>query len=99
MTPHNIISIGEHGDGWQLQGCQKNVLRLIFDDIQEQLEERFQLFSQDQAIAIIQWLKTIPNDSLVIVHCEGGVSRSAAVVRFMMDYMGFLTAAHFLDQI
>lgn len=84
-TPHNIISIGENGDGWKLDSCHTNVIRLLFDDIQEYLEEKYTLFSEDQAQAIIKWLQTMPDDSLVIVHCEGGVARSAAVVKFMID--------------
>lgn len=88
-TPHNIISIGERSDGWKLHDCQTNIIRLLFDDIQEYLEERYHLFSEEQALAIIQWLQTIPDDSLVIVHCEGGIARSAAVVRFMIDKMGY----------
>ena len=88
-TPHNIISIGERADGWRLQDCHSNVIRLLFDDIQEYLEERYHLFSKEQALAIIQWLKAIPDYDLVIVHCEAGIARSAAVVRFMMDKMGY----------
>lgn len=88
-TPHNIISIGENGDGWKLNSCHTNVIRLLFDDLQEYLEEKYTLFSDEQAQAIIKWLETIPDDSLVIVHCEGGVARSAAVVKFMIDKMGY----------
>jgi predicted protein tyrosine phosphatase len=88
-TTHNIISIGENGDGWKLNSCHTNVIRLLFDDIQEYLEEKYTLFSGEQAQAIIKWLQSIPDDSLVIVHCEGGVARSAAVVKFMVDKLGY----------
>lgn len=88
-TPHHIISIGENGDGWKLNSCHTNVIRLLFDDIQEHLEEKYTLFSAEHAHAIIKWLEAIPDDSLVIVHCEGGVARSAAVVKFMIDKMGY----------
>lgn len=87
--PHNIISIGENDDGWKLNSCHTNVIRFLFDDIQEHLEEKYTLFSNEQAQAIIKWLKDIPDDSLVIVHCEGGVARSAAVVKFMVDKLGY----------
>lgn len=88
-TPHHIISIGEQGDGWKLQNCHTNVLRLLFDDVQEFLDDSYTMFSMGQAQSIIDWLSTIPDDSLVIVHCEGGVARSAAVVKFMIDQMGY----------
>lgn len=88
-TPHNIISIGEKNDGWQLQNCHTNVLRLLFDDVQEFLDNSYTMFFSEQAQSIIEWLQAIPDDSLVIVHCEGGVARSAAVVKFMIDKMGY----------
>lgn len=70
-TPHNIISIGEKNDGWQLQNCHTNVLRLLFDDVQEFLDNSYTMFFSEQAQSIIEWLQAIPDDSLVIVHCEG----------------------------
>lgn len=88
-TPHHIISIGEQGDGWNLQSCHTNVLRLLFDDVQEFLDDSYKMFSNEQAQSIIEWLATIPDNSLVIVHCEGGVARSAAVVKFMVDKLGY----------
>lgn len=88
-TPHHIISIGEKNDGWQLQSCHTNVLRLLFDDVQEFLDDSYIMFSNEQAQSIIDWLSTIPDDSLVIVHCEGGVARSASVVKFMVDKLGY----------
>jgi len=88
-TPHNIISIGEKNDGWQLKSCHTNVLRLLFDDVQEFLDDSYTMFSTEQAQSIIDWLSTIPEHSLVIVHCEGGVARSAAVVKFMVDKLGY----------
>lgn len=88
-TPHHIISIGEQGDGWKLKNCHTNVLRLLFDDVQEFLHDSYTMFSMEHAQSIIDWLATIPDDSLVIVHCEGGVARSAAVVKFMVDKLGY----------
>lgn len=88
-TPHHIISIGEQGDSWQLKNCHTNVLRLLFDDVQEFLDDSYTMFSMEQAQSIIDWLSTIPDNSLVIVHCEGGVARSAAVVKFMIDQMSY----------
>ena len=97
-TPHNIISIGEAGDGCQLNSCHTNVLRLLFQDIQEFIEEKYILFSSDHAYLILNWLLSIPKDSLVIVHCEAGIARSAAVVKFMIDKLGYeLDTDHFCE--
>ncbi len=88
--PHNIISIGEDGDDCKLNDCHTNVLRLLFSDITEFIDEpKYILFSDQQADLIIDWLLKIEPNSMVIVHCEGGISRSAAVVKFMIDFLDY----------
>ena len=88
-TPHHIISIGEHGDGWKLHPCQTHVLRLLFHDLEEFISQKYTLFSPEHAHTIIQWLQPIPEGELVIVHCEAGIARSAAIVKFMVDKLGY----------
>lgn len=85
IDPHYIISIGESGDHWKLKHPHKSVLRLEFHDISEFLEERYILFSSAQAIEIINWIESIPSNETIIVHCEAGISRSAAVAKFIID--------------
>lgn len=85
IDPHYIISIGENGDHWKLKHPHKSVLRLEFHDISEFLEERYILFSSAQAIEIINWIESIPANETIIVHCEAGISRSAAVAKFIID--------------
>ena len=85
IEPHYIISIGEKGDHWKLKHPHKSVLRLEFHDISEFLEERYILFSSAQAIEIINWIESIHANETIIVHCEAGISRSAAVAKFIID--------------
>lgn len=85
IDPHYIISIGENGDHWKLKHPHKSVLRLEFHDISEFLEDRYILFSSAQAIEIINWIESISANETIIVHCEAGISRSAAVAKFIID--------------
>lgn len=74
-----------------------DLLRLAFFDIDDSLSEpRFAdfKFNDDHAQSIIDYLETHhkKNEDLnLIVHCEAGVSRSAAVALFAHNY----TKAHF----
>lgn len=87
--PHHIISIGEKGDGLQLSTTHHSILRLEFDDIYDPLEG-YRLFSYNDTQRILSWLEELPEDcTFVIVHCEAGISRSAAVAQFMINHMDY----------
>ena len=69
-------------DGWA------SVLRLWFHDIDCQ-RDGYTLFSPTQADELIRWLKKHENKLRgVMVHCAQGVSRSAAVARFIAKAYG-----------
>lgn len=89
IQPHYIISVGEKDDGCQIKPIHKKVLRLIFSDVIESVAPNAPLFNAKQAFQIIDWLETIPKNELVIVHCEAGVSRSAAIAKFMVEHLGY----------
>ncbi len=60
------------------------VLTLVFDDvIAESVPEgsHYAIFNRSQAKDIIEFIKSIPDGLNVLIHCEGGVSRSAGVAR------------------
>ncbi|AEH03709.1 hypothetical protein AVT69_gp284 [Pseudomonas phage PhiPA3] len=86
--PHYVISIGEANDGCVLDPEHKSVLRLEFDDIPYHVDG-YRLFSLTDARRILRWLRDVPENETVIVHCEAGVSRSAAVAQFMVDHQGY----------
>lgn len=59
-----------------------------FNDIDTKMFP-WKLFDKDQARAMIDFLDDLPDHvDAVIVHCEAGISRSAAVALFIRDYYG-----------
>lgn len=83
-----------------VDGVWSKILRLEFHDadlhrrsIDHRLEtydpDQIVLFDESQAIEIFHFLKQHQHThSQVIVHCEGGVSRSAAVSKFIAQIYG-----------
>jgi len=65
-----------------------SVLRLYFHDIDRKWQN-YALFTIEQADQIIDWLQE-HEESLegVYVHCAAGISRSAAVAKFISDVYG-----------
>lgn len=63
------------------------LLRLEFDDVTASIKYKFgyyQLMTEEQAREILNWLEAhSPNLEAIYVHCEAGISRSAAVVKFL----------------
>ncbi len=84
-----VISIGEWGsDPAELQEGWHSILRLEFHDIDAELEP-YDLFSEVQARRIIQFVKEIePEVSGILVHCRAGISRSAAVAKWIAETYG-----------
>lgn len=93
LTPRHftgIISItGNHEadlrEGWG------DVLRLKFDDIDTEMTSKeaqhYRLFEGDDAVNVLNWLEE--NEDIieqVIVHCAAGISRSAAVAKFIAEH-------------
>ena len=87
-----IISMGEpdakEGDP-QIQEGWHDVLRLSFHDITPDtldVENSYTLMSEDDAIKIVNFVREVaPNVDGIIVHCRAGISRSAAVARWICD--------------
>lgn len=75
-----------------------SMLRLSFTDvdflnpeISKRAKEKVrQSFSLEQADQICAFIESLPSEiSSVVVHCEGGYSRSTAVVQALHDLYGF----------
>ena len=84
-VPHVIVSITSHADDvarLRINEMCRGVLRLSFPDaeVPSDLHVEANLFSQQQAAEI--WMFTqqhVSEIERIIVHCDAGVSRSAAV--------------------
>ena len=65
-------------DGW------KDILRLSFHDM-DVAKENYDLFNQDQAKEVIAFIEKYADVERIVVHCNMGVSRSAAVAIFISE--------------
>ena len=88
--PHYVISIRDYGKPSVRFSCEhKAVLELAFDDVEDYVAGN-RLFSITQARSLYDWARKVPEGEEVVVHCLAGVSRSAAVAKFMHDHLGFM---------
>ncbi|MHB8833318.1 MAG: hypothetical protein ACYC9V_09105 [Desulfobacteria bacterium] len=66
----------------------RDILRLVFDDIEAPVAD-YVLFDDRMADRIIDWLYRVDDRvEEIIVHCSAGISRSAAVARFVAERYG-----------
>ena len=87
-----VISIQDtHSGGFgfvftESRSC-KGVLTLYFDDIVEEVEGAA-LFSEEQALQVIDFIKKYRDAETLLIHCYGGQSRSRAVGAFAVKMLG-----------
>lgn len=79
----SIVSPGEKNPDF----ISQTVLKLQFHDITEKLKG-FVAFNAEIAKQILDFVKS-NSDKNVVVHCEAGLSRSAAIVRFLVTHMEY----------
>ena len=94
-----LISITDPGDPARLPEGWAGVLRLEFDDIvppfpiliRDGNQHRDLIpFNESMGTQVLEFVGAVPPDvNRVIVHCNAGISRSAAVARFLADYYGY----------
>lgn len=87
--PSIIISMGDPGESKPRYAVDHiDVLRLEFDDVDQEMGDEYTLFDYQHARRILDYLKKHEGKPIV-VHCAAGISRSAAVVKFMVDKLGY----------
>ena len=64
----------------------KNVMNLDFDDVEYDSKDNYAM-TQDQAKQIVDFYEQHINVKYFIVHCEAGISRSAAVATCFIDFL------------
>lgn len=87
--PTNVISIGEPGESIPEFPCtHTRMLRLEFDDIEQDLGPGYNIFDFTHASKIFKFVETC-GDEDILVHCHAGASRSAAVAIFLQIFRGY----------
>ena len=90
-----LVSIREPAEHVDLASTWRTVLKLEFHDSDPSKDfnplgicyDDQVLFDEIMAKNVIEWLNSLPYDvDSVIVHCHAGVSRSAAVAKFICTY-------------
>jgi predicted protein tyrosine phosphatase len=90
-TPGKIVKPGYcvpavlHKDAWH------DILRLEFHDVDPMKDANtfYKLFDQEHVLKIFEFLKKYEASvDEVVVHCEAGISRSAAVSKFIATVYG-----------
>jgi len=85
-----VISITDSGaDDARLQLGWDRVLRLSFDDIDHD-DGEFVLFDEHHAQAILEFVQLCDEENVegILVHCKKGISRSAAVAKWICQKHG-----------
>ena len=72
----------------------KGVLTLFFDDIDRPVEGA-EIFTENQADRIIDFVKGHMDADTLLVHCYGGESRSRAVAAFIVKMLGKDNSVYF----
>lgn len=80
----SIVSPNEQNPQFDCIAC----LSLKFHDVLERQKGKV-AFDSSHANAIINFIKK-NNSHDIIIHCEAGLSRSAAVVRFLVEHFGYV---------
>jgi predicted protein tyrosine phosphatase len=90
-TPHILISITDYGAPKAIFGTneyRQGLLRVKFDDVDSKLPGQYPITDADAA-AIAKFVDFHKDKiNLIVVHCEGGISRSsatAAAIAFFLD--------------
>lgn len=87
-----VISIQDsHNGGFGFRFTKnafcRDVLTLLFDDIEREVEGAV-LFSDDMADSIIDFIRSNSEVETLLIHCYGGQSRSRAVGAFALKMTG-----------
>jgi predicted protein tyrosine phosphatase len=84
----SIISINSDDKLAVLHDNWVHKLVLIFHDLDKAIEG-YSLFTEEQAKEIINFVAAIEKEiNILVVHCDAGVSRSAAVAKFIAEKYG-----------
>lgn len=88
--PSVIISIGDPGEAKPNYAVRhKDILRIEVDDVDQEMGPEYTLFDFAHGRRILDFLRK-HSGTPIVVHCHAGFSRSGAVVKFMVDKLGYV---------
>jgi predicted protein tyrosine phosphatase len=87
-VPVNMVSIGERGDDPAFRVDHLRLCRLEFDDIEGWVGHEYRNFDYSLAVKFFKFIEEC-GDEDIVVHCHAGISRSAAIARFLQNEMGY----------
>lgn len=101
--PHSHICIRTNGAEIKMPQCNSPVLYLEFVDLDPDAIRRTQAFARNpakgqqviddclnekQALLIVEFVEHTPDERMIVVNCEAGVSRSPGVVLALRRHYG-----------
>lgn len=86
--PTNVISIGDRGEPYKFACEHKRVLRLEFDDVVGYVGPEYHNFDMWHARQLLEFVESCGEED-ILVHCHAGVSRSAAVAKFLNEHKSY----------
>lgn len=90
QEPHTHICIRSVGAEIKTPECGNPALYLGFHDLGENCPFEYVdgLFNEAHARAIAEFVQHTPDEKLIVVNCEAGISRSAGVVLALRRFYG-----------
>lgn len=87
--PSVIISFGDPYESHPNYACKhKDILRIEIDDVDQDMGPEYVQFDYSHSSRILSFLRKHAGEP-IIVHCHAGISRSSALVKFMIEKMGY----------
>lgn len=85
---HIHISIRDVNRSMKMPDCESPALMLAFHDLGEDAPENLKsgLFNDEQANMIVAFVKDCNPEFTILVNCEAGISRSAAVAAALSKF-------------
>jgi predicted protein tyrosine phosphatase len=91
--PSNIISIRDDDTTLPWAVDHRAILSLKFDDIDHEVGPEYKLFDYWDAMKVLAFVRERPLQDIV-VHCHAGVSRSAAIAKWLSEKKGYTLKYH-----
>lgn len=90
---YSLLSIGDPGQLDEFAKTNPERHRLEIDDVEELIDNSYVMFDYLKALKVLVWIED-QGDKDIVIHCEAGISRSAAIAKFMVEHLGYTLKPH-----